>query len=107
LTEILTDSVDGAVTEVLNFYRVYHSMRYICGDLLLRLQRGLSGEMMERIRSEYADILVASTFEQTEALPEEANDTRIALLPRLRCRFDRRSLGRLRQLIDAINQSGG
>jgi len=67
----------------------------------------LSEESLERIRTEYADILVAGTFEQSEALPEEANDTHIAHLPRLRFRFDRRSLGRLRQLIDTINQSGG
>jgi uncharacterized protein (TIGR00730 family) len=103
----VTDSMDEAVAEVFNFYRVYHSMRYVHGDLLLRLQHKLSDAMMERLRDEFADILVAGTFEQTEALPEEANDTHIATLPRLRFRFDRRSLGRLRQMIDAINQSAG
>ncbi len=103
----VADSVQDAVAEVFNFYRVYHSMRYVRGELVLRLQHELSGELLERIRTNYADILVAGTFDQTEALPEEANDTHIAHLPRLRFRFDRRSLGRLRQLIDAINQSGG
>ena len=34
----MTSSVDEAVAEVLNFYRVYHSMRYVRGDLVLRLQ---------------------------------------------------------------------
>ena len=103
----VTDSVDEAVAEVQNFYRVYHSMRYVHGDLLLRLQRKLSDEMMERLRTDFADIFVAGTFEQTEALPEEANDTHIATLPRLRFRFDRRNLGRLRQMIDAINRADG
>jgi uncharacterized protein (TIGR00730 family) len=101
----VTDSVDEAVAEALQFYRVYHSMRYVHGDLLLRLQHRLSEDMMERIRDEFADMLVAGTFEQTEALTEEANDTHVIHLPRLRFRFDRRSLGRLRQLIDAINQT--
>src|SRR5262249_3677874 len=32
----VTDSADEAVAEVLNFYRVYHSMRYVSGDLVLR-----------------------------------------------------------------------
>ena len=45
---------------------------------VLRLQHALSEEMLERIRTEFADILVAGTFEQTEALPEEANDTHLA-----------------------------
>ncbi len=101
----VTDSLDEAVAEVLNFYRVYHSMRYVHGDLLLRLQHELSDQMLERLRDEFSDILVAGTFELTEALPEEANDTHIATLPRLRFRFDRRSLGRLRQMIDVINQA--
>src|SRR5579883_1813991 len=103
----VTDSVDEAVAEVLQFYRVYHSMRYVHGELLLRLQHWLSDDLMKRLRDEFADIVVAGTFEQTEALPEEANDTHIAALPRLRFRFDRRNLGRLRQMIDVINQADG
>ena len=63
--------------------------------------------MMERFRGEYAGILVAGTFEKTKALSEEVIDTHIAQLPRPRFHFDRRNLCRLRQLIDAINQSGG
>jgi hypothetical protein len=102
----VTDSVDEAVAEVVRFYRIYHSMRYVHGDLVLRLRHRLSDVLLERIRDEFADILVSGTFEQTEALPEESNDTHIIHLPRLRFHFDRRSLGRLRQLIDAINRDG-
>jgi len=101
----VTNSVDEAIAEVLRFYRVYHSMRYVHGDLLLRLQHRLSEETVQRLRGEFADIIVGGTLEQTEALPEEANDAHIASLPRLRFRFDRRNLGRLRQMIDAINQA--
>ncbi len=100
----VTDSVDEAVNEVLNFYRVYHSMRYVEGDLVLRLQRRLPEPLLEQIRTAFADIVVAGTFEQTNALPAEANDTAVASLPRLRFRFDRRSLGRLRMLVDQINR---
>jgi uncharacterized protein (TIGR00730 family) len=102
----ITDSVDEAIAEVLHFYRVYHSMRYVNGDLVLRLQHALPEALLERIRTEFADILEGGTFEQTAALPEEANDIHLAALPRLRFRFDRRSLGRLRVLIDTINSDG-
>jgi hypothetical protein len=101
----VTDSVDVAVAEVMNFYKVYHSMRYVGGDLVLRLKHELPGELLERIRHDFADILAGGTFEQTAALPAEANDAHVANLPRLRFRFDRRSLGRLRQMIDLINQA--
>jgi hypothetical protein len=102
----LTDSVDEAVAEVVGFYRVFHSMRYVKNDLVLRLQHTLSEGLLQRIRQEFADILVAGTFEQTEALPAEASDVHVATLPRLRFRFDRRSMGRLRMLIDTINREG-
>jgi uncharacterized protein (TIGR00730 family) len=102
----ITDSVEEAVAEVINFYRVYHSMRYVGGHLVLRLQRAISEELLERIRTEFADILHGGTFEQMGALPEEANDSHVAGLPRLRFRFDRHSLGRLRMLIDTINREG-
>jgi uncharacterized protein (TIGR00730 family) len=100
----VTDSVEEAVAEVLNFYRVYHSMRYVGADLVLRLQRSLPDALLERLRKDFTGILVSGTFEQTSALPAEANDTHVADLPRLRFHFDRRSLGRLREMIDVINR---
>jgi hypothetical protein len=102
----VTDSVEEAVAEVLGFYRVFHSMRYVGGDLVLRLQHRLGEPLLEQIRTEFADIVVGGTFEQTNALPAEANDVLVAHLPRLRFRFDRRNLGRLRQLVDLINRGG-
>ncbi|MBI1914893.1 MAG: cytochrome D ubiquinol oxidase subunit II, partial [Planctomycetes bacterium] len=102
----VTDSVDAAVAEVLGFYRVYHSMRYVHRDLVLRLSRRLPDALLARIRGEFADIVTSGTFEQVDALPEEANDTHLTTLPRLRFHFDRRNLGRLRQLIDLINHEG-
>jgi uncharacterized protein (TIGR00730 family) len=100
----LTDSVDEAVKEILRFYRVYHSMRYVKSELVLRLQRTLPPRLLKRIGREFADIVTKGTFEQTAALPAEANDTDISALPRLRFHFNRQSLGKLRMLIDLINK---
>jgi uncharacterized protein (TIGR00730 family) len=102
----VTNSVDEAVDEVLTFYRVYHSMRYVRGDLVMRLNQPLTPETLERVRAEFGDIIKSGTFEQTSALAEEHGDPHLAHLPRLRFRFDRHRLGRLRQLIDMINRAG-
>jgi hypothetical protein len=102
----MTSSVDEAVAEVLGFYRVYHSMRYVRGDLVLRLQRSLGEPLMRAIQADFKDILKAGTFEQTAALPAENSEPHLAHLPRLRFRFDRHKLGRLRMLIDLINREG-
>ncbi len=100
----VTHSVDEAVDEVLKFYRVYHSMRYVRNDLVIRLQHKLGEATLEKIRVDFADIVKDGTFEQTAALPEEAAETALAAMPRLKFRFDRHKLGRLRQLVDVINQ---
>lgn len=102
----ITDSVTEAVKEVTQFYRVYHSMRYVRGDLVLRLQTRLSDATMEKLRTEFASLLTGGTFEQTDALPAEANEPDLAAYPRLKFRFDRHNHGRLRQLIDFINREG-
>jgi uncharacterized protein (TIGR00730 family) len=102
----VTDSIDVAVEEILTFYRVYHSMRYVGEHLVLRLQHALKAEVLEKLRTEFADIVVRGAIEQTAALPAEATDPHLAALPRLRFHFDRRHLGRLRMMIDAINRLG-
>jgi hypothetical protein len=79
-------------------------MRYVDGELVLRLNRPLTEPLLERVRREFAGLLEGGTFVQTAALPAEAAELHLADLPRLRFRFDRRSLGRLRQLIDLINR---
>ncbi len=98
----ITDDVDVAVREVVQFYRVYHSMRYVGEDLVLRLNRPVSDNTLERLNREYARILTAGRFEQCQILPEEGGQH--PELPRLKLRFDRKSYGLLRRCIDLINQ---
>jgi hypothetical protein len=99
----VTDSVEQAVAEIQHFYRVYHSMRYVKGDLVLRLQTPLPESKLADLRRDFMDIVVGGTFEQCAALPQEANEPNLANLPRLKFRFDRMNMGRLRMLINAIN----
>src|SRR5438270_13110326 len=54
----ITDSVDEAVGEVLGFYRVYHSMRYVGPDVVLRLKGRLPEAALEGIRADFQDIVV-------------------------------------------------
>ncbi|MCS7021394.1 MAG: TIGR00730 family Rossman fold protein [Gemmataceae bacterium] len=103
----ITDSVEEAVRHVIRFYRIYHSLRYVRGDLVLRLQKPLTESLLQRIRHEFSDILSGGDFELIpRALPEESNEPELAHLPRLKFRFQRQAVGRLRQLIDLINLEG-
>src|SRR5439155_10316841 len=91
----VTHSVDDAIAEIVGFYRVYHSMRYVKGDLVVRLNRVIGDATLKKIRTEFSDIIKGGTFEMTSALPEEIEETQLAALPRLKFRFDRHQLGRL------------
>lgn len=100
----ITDDCQEAVDEIMQFFRVYHSMRYVKRHLVVRLQEEIHPALLTDINRHFADVLVEGQFEQRDALPDEKDEPELADLPRLVFRFNRRNLGRLRQLIDAINR---
>jgi uncharacterized protein (TIGR00730 family) len=102
----LTDNVEDAVSEILQFYRVYHSLRYVRSHLVMRLQQRPSDAVLESINAKFADILEEGRFQAGQALPDEQDDPELSDLPRLIFQFNRRNYGRLRQLIDYINRGG-
>ncbi len=98
----LTDDAEDAVREVLQFYRVYHSSRFVRKDFVIRLNRIVSPELLDRLNTEYADLLREGRFRvEPAALPEENGE--YADKPRLVFAFNRNSVGRLRMMIDVLN----
>ncbi len=102
----VTDDIDEAIAEIRRFYRVYHSSRYVGDRFVIRLNAALPLPLLERLNVEFRDILQNGVFEFGEALPEEQGEPEIAHLPRLVFRFNRMRFGRLRTMIDMINQAG-
>jgi hypothetical protein len=100
----LTDDYMAARDEVLRFFRVYHSMRYVRHELVLRLQTPIEASLLDGINGEFKDLLVEGRFEQRESLPLERDEADLAHFPRLVFKFNRRNFGRLRLLIDTINR---
>lgn len=100
----LTDQVDAAVDEILQFFKVYHSMRFVKNKLVFRLKQAPSPELLEAINTHFTDIINGGQFEVTGPLPDEKDEPDLADYSRLVFRFNRRNLGRLRQLIDTLNR---
>jgi len=92
------------VEEILGFYRVFHSMRYVGKELVIRLSRPLPRNALARIRRDFPDILASGSFRLGASLPDEENEPRLAGLPRLIFRFNRKHFGRLRMLVDFLNR---
>jgi uncharacterized protein (TIGR00730 family) len=99
----LTDNCQEAVDEVLGFFKVYHSMRYVRNKLVFRLHKAPTPELLAAINDHFGDILSSGQFTLSSPLDEETDETDLVVLPRLVFHFNRRSLGRLRVLIDSLN----
>ncbi len=101
----ITDRLDVACEAISSFYTVYHSSRYVDGKLVLRLKAVLPDEAMAELNDRFSDILVKGTIDRTPALPQEHNDETFTL-PRISLHFNQRDLGRLYEMIRAINRLG-
>lgn len=99
----VTTSVKKAFAEIMKFYHVYNSMRYVRDELYLRLHHEVPDALLDRLNVEFADLLAKGTIRRAEVHPFEADDEHLAELPRLALHFNRRDYGRLRQLINVIN----
>jgi uncharacterized protein (TIGR00730 family) len=100
----ITDDVDHAIREVLDFYRRYHSARYLKDWLVMRLNSALPAEALTRLRETYRDITGGGQIEQHPG-PMGGENGEHPEKPRLAIKFDRKSVGRLRQLIRDINSA--
>lgn len=98
------ESVDDAVAKIDRFYRRYHSIRYVEKLMVIRLSSNISPECVGELSSRFQNILTpGGKISISGALPEEADEPEISELPRLLVDFNRKDMGRLRSLIDAIN----
>jgi uncharacterized protein (TIGR00730 family) len=97
----VTDDVGEAAAELLDFYRNYHSSRHVRDRLVLRMRRAPDAAALAALNRDFADLVTGGRIEASGALPEEAGEA--AHLPRVVLRLDRRKVGRLRRLIDRLN----
>lgn len=100
----VTDDIEVAVKEIVDFYKNFHSYRYVGDKLVIRLQEKIEGAAFARLVDQFTDIIKSGSMEQRGALHEERNEVALWELPRIVLRHRRRDFGRLRQFIDAINQ---
>ncbi|MEO1519754.1 MAG: LOG family protein [Cyanobacteria bacterium J06633_2] len=101
----IVDNIDDACKAILNFYRVFHSSRYVGDQLVIRLNYELTDEDVEQLNASFSDMLTSGKIIKSEALAQET-DSSVKHLPRLVLNFNQRDYGNLCRLIRAINQLG-
>lgn len=78
-------------------------MRYVKRKLVLRLTSPVEPMLLDELTDKFSDILQQGRFQLSGPLPDEADEPEWAEMPRVVFPFDRRSHGRLRQVIDCLN----
>jgi predicted Rossmann-fold nucleotide-binding protein len=100
----VTDDVGEACDEITQFYRNYHSSRYVRDQLVLRIQHPVTEALLTTLNQLFPDLCVnGGKFAATAPLPEEDNEPGLAPLHRIIFPFHRTNFGRLRSLIDVLN----
>ncbi len=97
-------TVDDAIEYIEDFYRVYHSIRYISGLTVIRLNREISAKTLARVNKEFKDILTAGEIRPSPPTKKETQNGEYVDLPRLVMNFNMRDYGRLYELIRVINK---
>jgi len=101
----VTDDLEEASEEITRFYSNYHSSRYYQDRLLIRVQHPVSDRLLRVLNERFADLCAqGATIRVPTSLPAEDDDPELQGLHRLEVPFNRSSYGRLRMLIDVLNQ---
>jgi hypothetical protein len=98
-----TEDPVEAVRHIQEFYRVYHSQRWVGDKLVLRLAVAPDERALATLSKEFSDIL-REPVRAVSATAAEVRDNDVPELPRIQLAFDRVHYGRLRQFIDRLNQ---
>ena len=103
---IRVNSIEQAVDEIVQFYRVYHSIRYVGDKTIIRLKKPLSSEDINSLNEKYSCILSSGEIEPSDALPAEQKDEAFLDLPRLVMDFNRHDFGIFHEMLHFLNTLG-
>ncbi|MBN8710789.1 MAG: Rossman fold protein, TIGR00730 family [Verrucomicrobia bacterium 61-8] len=101
----ITHSIEEAEAEILQFYKNFHSYRWVREAMVIRIRHHLTDSALEKLNRDFAYLLVDGAITQGPALPEEAAEVQLADLPRIVLTPTKHDFGGIRALIDAINAS--
>jgi len=103
LFTITRDPIEAA--EIIDeFYRVYHSSRFVVDTLVIRLNKTLEQSHLDTLTREFSEIIrPGSTPVFSAALPEEKDQPDLLHLPRLVFEFNHFSYGLLKAFIRRLN----
>jgi hypothetical protein len=99
-------SPEEGVERVAFFYSTYHSSRLIGDRIVIRLEKALSGDAVETLAREFADLVSGGTIEPVPPHEAERNEPHLWEKPRIAFAYARQRPSRLYAMVRRINELG-
>ncbi len=99
----ITDSADEAVKIITRFYRNFDSTRFVDDLFVIRLKHAPTETALKALNEDFADIIDGAPIQRIEPTPDEREGNDRLDLQRIAFGFNRRDYGRLRQMVDRLN----
>ncbi|MGG2397525.1 LOG family protein [Pseudomonas sp. SH1-B] len=100
----LVYSAEEAVDEIARFYRNFHSSRWLNDRFVIRLNHPLSEKALAQLTSEFTGLCKEGGFSQQTCCEQERDEPELGDLTRLAFAFNGRDYGRLRALLNVVNE---
>jgi uncharacterized protein (TIGR00730 family) len=100
----VTRNEEEALQVINDFYKTYHSLRFIENLLVIRLIKTISDDQIATLTKEFPGLIKeGDRIRCCEAFPEEIDEPDLAHLPRISLLFDHHHYGLLVAFINRIN----
>jgi uncharacterized protein (TIGR00730 family) len=99
-------SPEEAAGWIKSYYSTYHSMRQVRNRLVFRLEKELRDDHLIVLNDKFQNLIRSGKIYKTSALPEEVDEPDLRLKPRIAFSYNRKSAGRLNEMVLMINELG-
>ena len=99
-------SPEEAADWIQSYYSTYHSMRQVRNRLVIRLEKELLDSHIGVLNQRFQDLIRLGKIYKTSALPDEADEPDLSSKPRITFSYNKKSAGRLNEMILMINELG-
>ena len=88
------------------YYSTFHSLRTVRNETVLRLNTELRDDQLEELNGAFPDLISHGKLKKSRPLPEETDEPELMSKPRITFAYNKKSAGRLNEMILKINELG-
>jgi len=99
-------SPEEAIDWITSYYSTFHSLRQVKDKLVIRLEKELKDAHVRRLNDMFQDLIESGKISKSRQLAEEKDEPNLRSKPRISFAYNRKSAGRLNEMILTINRLG-